>query len=170
MYTSGSGTTNDSMKQQLYGVSGYGYRLKGRNGEVTNGSWVEEGIVALGKVEKLSSGASLGDVIGNSRSTGWQANGKINDFCENRSPLSFANNQGKLVYGICPGQQAIGNSEIPIVTKNREALAGYWGNGEAISGAIYLQSDDGNVASATGKNIKVFRTILRKLSSYLHFA
>lgn len=161
MYTSGSGQTNDSIKQQLYKVAGHDqYKLYGREGEVTNGSWVEEGIVALGRVTKLSSGASTGLKSSSESGSDGRLSGAKNDkgFCESRVPLSFANNNADMVftYYICPDYEAIGNSEIPIVTKNREALAGYWGNGEAISGAIYLQSDDGNVASATGKNIKIY--------------
>ncbi|MBR0488072.1 hypothetical protein IJJ39_00090 [Candidatus Saccharibacteria bacterium] len=157
LYVGGSAQTSVSTKQQLYGVSGYGYLPTSRSSVVVNGSWVEEGIVAAGKVSGLSSGASLGYVNENENR---RNSGGLNytKFCETRVPLSIANYttvSNELRDGICPKYDFIGSSDIQSVVKNRAALASYWGSGTDATN-VYIGDDSGKaIPSATGKDIRV---------------
>ena len=156
LYVSGSVGTSVSEKQQLYGVNGYSYLPTDRSGLVVNGSWVEEGIVALGKVRNLSSGASLGLVAGDSRNSGGLNAVRL---CDTRAPLSIANYGSSAIADvICPDADFVGYSGINSTTTNRSALADDWGDGSAASG-FYLGGDEGTqIESATGKNIRVVET------------
>ena len=165
LFTNGSIATSVSVKQPLLDVddSRYKYLPRNRGRVVVNGSWVEEGIMALGRVNGLSSGASLGRVWSDARQTG-----AINatNLCDTRSPLSFANySLWSVADQICPNYQTVGyvngtngNGYSGAVggTVNRSALADYWGVDGVDASSIYLHTDEGNVDSATGRNIKVY--------------
>ncbi len=157
LYSGGDIRTNVSEKRQLWKVSGYGTYVKSGGSVVTNGSWVEEGITSRGLVTGLSSGASLGWVM-DARETGLIGSA---DYCTIRAPLSIANYSNWTIGDvICPYTPAVGLSNISSTVKNRKALADYWrgdGDGDG-SSYISLTNDDGNIASATGKNIKLYST------------
>lgn len=154
LFTNGSAKTNTALKQQLYQVGGYEYNAKNRSRVIAFGSWVEEGILSNRFVEGLSSGASLGKVTGDSRTMGAENASRL---CDTRAPLSFANYATTAIGTvICPYVDKTGAMDMEPVTINRGALADYWGNGEDLGTSIYLSGDEGNVASATGRNIKVY--------------
>jgi hypothetical protein len=86
------------------------------NSVVVFSSWVEQIVVAKGKVDKLASGASTGLTTKNAAEGGSLESRE--DFCKYRVPFSIANHGGD----ICPNRSLTGYSGV-VLKSSKEALA-----------------------------------------------
>ena len=86
------------------------------NNVVVFSSWVEQIVVAKGKVDKLASGASTGLTTKNAAEGGSLESRE--DFCKYRVPFSIANHGGD----ICPNRSLTGYSGV-VLKSSKEALA-----------------------------------------------
>lgn len=153
LYSAGDIEASAPVKNNLYGVSNVGgnsYTYNGTGGNTAAfNPWVEQGIVAIGEIDGVTSGAATG--LNSSLMYGSFETGGGN-YCD-RVPLSFANDQ-------CTKQGTTGNimggSGGLTGSKNVDnpgAVAEYWLNKvtnptqKSYSGAIGI-SDEGNYSVA----------------------
>ena len=115
VYSNGGVLAPASIKNKLAGIGG--------DNTVVFGSWAEQAVVSNGTVNGLASGAATGlnfeynDTVANGITEGTNRN-----FCNNRSPLSFAN---KMKSGGCPNAQNIGRLGAKNSVLDRKSLVSY---------------------------------------------
>ena len=138
-YSNGNVRTGESNKNNLEGVSGYGYSSTGGNIRAY-GSWIESGISSTGIVSGLSSGAATGstaDGIGGSKE------GTAANYCKYRTPLSFSNYSN--IGTLCPNTEATGQIGNAGAKLDKNSLVEYIARGTTTN-------TDGNNIDINGKN------------------
>ncbi len=159
LYSAGSIKTSRSLKRNLLGI--YGYTPMGSPSNTTVfGSWVEQSVVSLGAVTLLSSGASTGL---NNTAVGSGGPDASDNFCKNRTPLSFANyssvSNASLDMSLCPNSSVTGFAEIAPTNVNRESLIDFFSTGSPnVPAGISVNLNNANhysvINSATGVKIR----------------
>ncbi len=159
LYTEGDIDVSVSTKrntQELYGYNIGRYNVAenflplgtSNNNTVLYGSWAEQAVITQGRAKLFASGASMGltDITG-LRVVGAAEGNKI-DFCNKRTPLSFANYTDVASTGICPITPGYtGGAGISTGVSNREALIDY-----------VEEDDSNNIASGTTIDLNDPRT------------
>ena len=138
-YSNGNVRTGESNKNNLEGVSGYGYSSTGGNIRAY-GSWIESGISSTGIISGLSSGAATGstaDGIGGSKE------GTAANYCKYRTPLSFSNYSN--IGTLCPNTEATGQIGNAGAKLDKNSLVEYIARGTTTN-------TDGNNIDINGKN------------------
>lgn len=158
LYSSGGIDTAVSEKNNIYGLynnvryQGSGSYLSGGDA-VVFGSWVEEDLIANGKVRNFASGAGLGK--NSSISAGAGVTGKVdNKFCSDLVSLTLANKIGNSC-----SNGSVGYSGIESSMTNRESLVDYFAEiqtNESTSGYTYGIGNYVRKVSATGKIITYY--------------
>ncbi|MBR3144011.1 hypothetical protein IKF12_02300 [Candidatus Saccharibacteria bacterium] len=146
LFSNGSISTLVSEKQHIFS-------LGKQNGSILFGSWVEEDLIANGKVRNFASGAGLGK--NSSISAGAGVTGKVdNKFCSDLVSLTFANKIGNSC-----SNGSVGYSGIESSMTNRESLVDYFAEiqtNESTSGNTYGIGNYVRKVSATGKIITYY--------------
>ena len=136
LYSAGKIQTNAGVKDHLNNI--HNYETAERNHVTVFGSWVEQGVLALGSVSELASGAATGlNLINSGSRYDGSYEGYDVSYCEYRVPLSFANYSsvdsgfckgtgsgytGKILGGTSGGSAGAANTDKP------GAVADYWLN------------------------------------------
>lgn len=122
LYSGGSINTSAAQKTNLKDLPSF-------DGTFVFSSWVEQSVVAKGRVTALASGAATG--LSNNIAGGGSLEPSP-DFCKYRVPLSLANYSHSTASLICPSSQSTGNSGIAANLTDRMALVATLPNEDSI--------------------------------------
>ncbi|MBR2831045.1 hypothetical protein IKE83_01665 [Candidatus Saccharibacteria bacterium] len=167
VFSNGNMTANVNEKNNFW--SNYAYitnyipfHNNSGNQRVRFGTWVEEAIVANGKVQQIASGAALG-YNGESAVGIGEENSTLN-FCQRWVPLTFANYSSQIGYPCdTPSSEYSGVVGVSLPTENRSALVDYWGVG--VMGSEYSIGNLGDlnvgqeIRSLTEKDVREVNVI-----------
>ena len=142
LYTNGDISTVESVKRNVWNV-GYAYVRDAPGNETHFGSWVEQAVVANGAVTGLASGAAMGfdGNVNNKAGSGYFG---TRQYCETRTPLSFAN-YGTIGELICDDAQRTGLANIAASVAgeiSRSALINYWLKRGDTKGTVQYQMSE----------------------------